>query len=176
LPQWSSSVDSLSRIILVSVALSGIQSAVAQALPDRIRSCAAQVDAGARLECYDALAVSIGTSGDKGGAVPPAVPATAETSAPPATETQFGITGSKLQRKKEAATPNRIEAVVSGVARRPRGELVITLDNGQVWAQLAPQEYFPLKIGDEVQIAKAALGSYFMTIPAKRGSKVTRLL
>jgi hypothetical protein len=160
----------------LSLALGGTQAAVAQTLPDRVRSCAAQSDAGARLECYDVLAASIGKSADQGSAVPPAGAATAETAAPPAAASQFGIAGGKLERKKESETPNQIEAVVTGVARRPRGELVVTLDNGQVWAQLAPQEYFPLKTGDAVHIAKAALGSYFMTVPAKRGSKVTRLL
>jgi hypothetical protein len=169
-------VVSLPRIVLVSLAIGGIPAAVAQTLPDRVRSCAAQSEAGARLECYDELAASIGKGGDQGSAVPPAEPATAETSAPPAAASQFGIAGGKLERKKAAETPNQIEALVSGVARRPRGELVITLDNGQVWAQLEPQAYFPLKTGDMVHIAKAALGSYFMTIPAKRGSKVTRLL
>jgi hypothetical protein len=95
---------------------------------------------------------------------------------PPSPDAQFGIAGGKLEQRKEAVVPKEIQAVVSGVARRPRGELVITLDNGQVWAQLAPQEYYPLKIGDTVHISKGALGSYSLTTPAKRGSKVTRLL
>jgi hypothetical protein len=100
----------------------------------------------------------------------------AAAASPPSPEAQFGISGGKLEQKKEAVAPKEIQAVVSGVARRPRGELVITLDNGQVWAQLAPQEYYPLKIGDTVHISKGALGSYSLTTPAKRGSKVTRLL
>ena len=98
------------------------------------------------------------------------------TASEPSPESQFGISGGRLEQKKEAVAPKEIQAVVSGVARRPRGELVITLDNGQVWAQLAPQEYYPLEIGDTVHISKGALGSYSLITPAKRGSKVTRLL
>jgi hypothetical protein len=191
-------VTSFARIACLSVSLSVslgcIQAVQAESLPDRVRDCAARTDSGARLSCYDQLAVSLGQDPDNGSAAPSAASASAAKSTAPAQsvasndtapdepaspatpDTQFGIPGSKLERKKEAATLKQIEAVVTGVAKRPRGELVVTLDNGQVWAQLQAQEYFPLKAGDTVHIAKAALGSYFMTIPAKRGSKVTRLL
>jgi hypothetical protein len=223
------------RAFFLAVAICCIQAAHAQSLPDRVRSCASQSDAAARLQCYDQLAASLDRS--SGGAAEPVTPAsvsriepsadTGHTSvgsapatasagtgyaatngapgtttthaasasapstpttaapgtafggaaeSPPSPESQFGIAGGKLQRKKEAATPKEIQAVVSGVARRPRGELVITLDNGQVWVQLEPQAYYPLEAGETVHISKGVLGSYLLTTPAKRGSKVTRIL
>ncbi len=154
-------MNNFSRALFVGVATCCAQAVSALSLSDQVRGCAAQADTGARLACYDQLAAGL----SKGAAA-----------SPPSPEALFGISGGKLEQKKEAVAPKEIQAVVSGVARRPRGELVITLDNGQVWAQLAPQEYFPLEIGDTVHISKGALGSYSMTTPAKRGSKVTRLL
>lgn len=159
-------MNNFSRALFVGAAACCAQAVSAQSLSDQVRGCAAQAETGARLACYDQLAASLG----KGAAVSGAAVS------PPSPDAQFGIAGGKLEQKKEGAVPKDIQALVSGVARRPRGELVITLDNGQVWAQLAPQEYYPLKIGDTVHISKGALGSYSLTTPAKRGSKVTRLL
>jgi hypothetical protein len=210
------------RALFLIVAICGVQAASAQSLPDRVRGCAAQSDAGARLQCYDQVAASLERSGASGagaagagasatggapvtagsaganaaamGAAGAGTPGTAgalsgagandaaaaspgtAASPPPSPEAQFGISGGRLERKKEAVTPKEIQAVVSGVARRPRGELVITLDNGQVWVQLEPQAYYPLEAGETVRISKGVLGSYLLTTPAKRGSKVTRIL
>ncbi|MGC1386532.1 MAG: hypothetical protein WA807_00840, partial [Steroidobacteraceae bacterium] len=64
---------------------------------------------------------------------------------------------------------------VAKLATRPRGELVVTLDNGQVWQQLTAVDYFPLKAGDTVEISSGALGSYVLSAPSKRSTKVTRI-
>jgi hypothetical protein len=59
--------------------------------------------------------------------------------------------------------------------RRSNGALVISLDNDQVWMQNQPTEYFPLKVGDAVEIRSAALGSFMMFAPSKRATRVTRI-
>jgi hypothetical protein len=170
-------VNKMAGALLVSVAVCCLQTASAQSLPDRIRHCAAESNGTTRLDCYDEIGASLnGIATPAPVPVPAPEPAAAAAASPATPESQFGIAGGKLEEKKESATPKEIRAVVSGVARRPRGELVITLDNGQVWAQLTPQEFFPLKAGDTVVISKGALGSYSLATPAKRGSKVTRLL
>lgn len=68
-----------------------------------------------------------------------------------------------------------MSSVVARISSRAHGELVVTLDNGQVWAQLEPG-YLSLKPGDAVEISIGALGSYVMWVPAsRRASKVTRI-
>lgn len=166
-------MSNVSRALFVGVSVCCMQAVSAQSLPDQVRGCAAEANSAARLACYDQLAAGLSGETTPAPATADIAPAAAS---PPSPEAQFGIAGGRLEQKKETVTPKEIQAVVSGVARRPRGELVITLDNGQVWAQLAPQEYYPLKAGDTVRISKGALGSYSLTTPAKRGSKVTRLL
>ena len=39
----------------------------------------------------------------------------------------------------QAPAPKRMTATVTAIDKRPRGELVVTLDNGQVWAQKSPE-------------------------------------
>jgi hypothetical protein len=58
--------------------------------------------------------------------------------------------------------------------RLSRSELVVTLDNGQVWAQKEVGAYFPLKAGDPVAILAGTLGS-FRLICGNRATAVTRV-
>jgi uncharacterized cupin superfamily protein len=68
----------------------------------------------------------------------------------------------------------RISATVTAIETRTRGELVVTLDNGQVWAQKDSGTYFPLKVGDAVTILAGTLGS-FRLISGNRATAVTRV-
>jgi hypothetical protein len=87
----------------------------------------------------------------------------------------FGVSEGPLAAKRQATSLKEITAVVTAVSSRGRGELVITLDNGQVWAQNEAVAYFPLSVGDTVKIHSAAIGSYTLATPAKRTTKVTRV-
>jgi hypothetical protein len=80
-----------------------------------------------------------------------------------------------LQAKQRAGKPQAMTAVVTKIAQRPRGELVMTLDNGQVWVQNEAAAYFPLKAGDKVEISVGMLDSYVLWAPFKRSTKVTRI-
>jgi hypothetical protein len=86
------------------------------------------------------------------------------------------VSNGPLQAKQQVSKPKSITALVAGVSSRARGELVVTLDNGQVWVQNQAVDYFPLKAGDKVEISVGALGSYVMWVPtSRRASKVTRV-
>jgi hypothetical protein len=74
----------------------------------------------------------------------------------------------------QAAAPKRMSATVTAIEKRPRGELVVTLDNGQVWAQKSAERYFPLEVGDPVAILAGSLGS-FRLICGSRATAVTRV-
>jgi hypothetical protein len=74
----------------------------------------------------------------------------------------------------QGPAPKRTTATVTAIDKRPRGELVVTLDNGQVWAQKSPDRYFPLKVGDPVAILAGSLGS-FRLIAGSRATPVTRV-
>ena len=77
---------------------------------------------------------------------------------------KFGFHGDPPQPKSapQRAVPaelNSITSVIESVAKRPLGQLSVTLENGQVWTQ-TEAEAVRLKAGDTVTIKKASLGSY----------------
>ena len=67
-----------------------------------------------------------------------------------------------------------LTAKVARVDEREDGAFVVTLDNGQVWAQVKPA-YVPIKAGDAVRIERGALGSVYLFTPARRSTQVKRL-
>lgn len=87
----------------------------------------------------------------------------------------FGTRGGPLDERHEARGLRQISAVVTRIGHRPYGQLVVALDNGQVWLQREPTDYFPLKAGDAVIIRRAALGSFLLFAPFKRSTRVTRI-
>jgi len=124
--------------------------------------------------------------------------ATAESAAPPAPDSgtqpaaaagsspheRFGYRGGALaredstrqqQEEEETAAKQPLIAKVTEVARRPRGELAITLDNGQTWVQ-KKADRFDVKYGDEVRIEPGRLGAYMMyRAGSNRPTRVTRI-
>jgi hypothetical protein len=137
-------------------------------LSKRIAACTQERDDARRLACFDRAAVP----------QTPAQNAGPETAAAPQT---FGVKGSELARSQDDdadpqqnAPPKRLTAKITGLDQRPRGELVFTLDNGQVWAQKEKGSYLPIKVGDSVTILSGTLGSFHLVV-ANRATAVTRV-
>ena len=167
--------------------------------------CVAIDDASARLACYDQVfgrpatadvepavvtgsaagagaaaaagtATATSTTAGAGSAVPPAG---ASSDATRAVE-EFGLTDvAKRKRDPEKAKetmPESISSSVAGVSFQPTGEVVVALDNGQVWEQAEiVTTRARLKAGDVVTIRKAALGSYTMLTPSRMVIRVRRV-
>jgi hypothetical protein len=150
--------------VLLLAAIAGPALAADDDLAQRIAACTREQDDARRLACFDRAAAP------KAAAASPKVNAT---------ET-FGVHGSELARSRDAGKPEsegppkRIDAKVTAIEKRARGELVVTLDNGQVWAQKEVGSYFPLKVGDPVAILAGTLGS-FRLIAGNRATAVTRV-
>jgi hypothetical protein len=88
-------------------------------------------------------------------------------------EEKFGLRGD-LKREKLGEL-SELVATATGIAAKPRGELVITLDNGQVWTEIAPGSTIRVKVGDQVKIEAGTLGSFILIAPNGRSSKVSRI-
>jgi hypothetical protein len=141
-------------------------------LSKRIAACTREQDDARRLACFDRAAA-------------PAAAADKAVTAKPAAERAdpaqaFGVHGSELARNREAddpkqdTTPQRLIAKIAGIEKRARGELVFTLDNGQVWAQKEVGAYFPIDVGDPVTILAGTLGSHRLIV-GSRATAVTRV-
>jgi hypothetical protein len=147
--------------------------------------CARVTDDDARLACYDGIFRPGGepqqaAPRDSSGAVIPA--AVAAGAAAPAVvsnpEEDFGLTEAAKQARKPdapAAPPESISRKVSSVTRRPTGEFVVTLDDGQVWSQIESYPAVRLSAGETVTIKKASLGSYLLVTSTDVGTRVKRI-
>ena len=141
--------------------------AFATPLPEQVLTCAAETDSARRLSCYDRLAVELKKLGTASAPAPPGTRSEAEA--------EFGLQEGPLARKRQHLQPKQITAVVSRVQHRADGELVVSLDNGQVWRQIESVAYFPLEVGDKIQINAGAFASYILSAPSKRATRVTRI-
>lgn len=163
------------------------QTKAQDALAAQLQRCAALSDATARLACYDALAASGPAAASNSRVIPaspvlpapppvsPASPSVAGSAPPSTSVADFGVRNGPLQAKRDPVHEKRMLAVVSRVGTRAGGELVVTLDNGQVWVQNQPGDY-PVKPGDSIEIDVGAVGSYVLWSPAhRRATKVTRV-
>ena len=143
---------------------------------DRLSVCSSVIDNSARLACYDREMAQIGRDSVAASA-PPAANSGAK--AAESAEDGFGVKGSEMARRVDSERQDAnsalksITAKVTTISRRPRGELEMTFDNGQVWVQKESQSYFPVKVGDEATITAGALGSFRLVVSG-RSTPVTR--
>jgi hypothetical protein len=92
----------------------------------------------------------------------PVAAATAQTA-----EQQFGLSQQQARatapKPVENKGPEKIQSAATEIKRKPLGELVISLENGQVWEQTEVDSTVHIKSGDAVTVSKAAFGSFMMT-------------
>ena len=109
-----------------------------------------------------------------------------ETVAETATESQVGPETSALDEfgmnaavaAQSPARPDElteISATVTDVRKRGYGELVVTLENGQVWTEKEKESGFRIKEGDTVTIRQGRFGGYRMVGRSNRSSQVVRV-
>jgi hypothetical protein len=136
--------------------------------------CAAIAVDAERLACYD-------RAFGRPNATVPAATATVATAtaaaAPAATPADpvkdFGLTPAQQKaldpQRVEDTGPTSVRATIAEVQTQRDGQFVLTLDNGQVWAQNDPAERAYPKPGEVVEIRKAAFGS-FLLVRGERGA------
>jgi hypothetical protein len=114
------------------------------------------------------------TMGSPAAAPPPTAAAEQPSEAgTPSPEDRFGLRVDTKQQKADELT--ELSATATAISAKLRGELVITLDNGQVWGEIAPGSKIKVKPGDAVKIEAGTLGSFILIAPNGRSSKVTRI-
>lgn len=163
------------RVYVVLFAIAAIVPGVA-AGSDDTKGCADIADDARRLECYD-LAASDEPAEEAPEPAPASVPATlveateAEGASPDARES-FGL---KEERKPGEQEPDQISARIAEIEMRRNGERLFTLDNGQVWAEDAPERSLRLDVGDTVTIKAGLFGSHRLFGSGNRSSRVDRV-
>ena len=166
---------------IAGVASSGV---AANELQNAIEDCRRVTTAIARLDCYDAIALTeTAASSDSAQAESPANPEAdvpAGESAPAAAGVASAATAAVAATADERANEEEefgleldvkdaLQSVTSEVTAEranAKGGLVLTLANGQVWQQMDGQKLF-LDVGDTVTIERGALSAFYLTRDGK---------
>lgn len=148
------------------LALAGMEAAASGggSLLEGLTACRAVAGDAERLRCFDALSRDV--SAQQPGSERDRAAAPAE---------EFG--GEMLRRSAAAAPANgveQIEAVLAAVERRPRGEHLFRLSNGQLWTETEAGR-FRYRRGEAVTIARTPLGGYMLSTTQGRATRVRRL-
>lgn len=160
----------LAAIAIGPLAVAHLAVASAQDLPQNVKACAAELDDARRLACYDREVSKLGT---RAADQQPSMETTTLSA-----EERFGMTDEMERKKQNGAQSPKLEhltATVTKISHRRQGEFVMTLDNGQVWAQKHADSAFAVRVGDRVTIKTAAMGSYLLAPPSGRATRVTRV-
>jgi hypothetical protein len=176
----------VSAVGLLSLASSA---AFAQDLPPAVVACAIERQDNARLACFDREVARViqraaGVAPTQVAPPPAAPPAPAVATTPPPNVTpkddDFGVAGELARKRKseqEKAAPSTAElrAAVTKITKKPYGELVLELDNGQVWEQPERKLSFAIKEGENIRITQGAMGSYFLVADSGATTKIRRI-
>lgn len=140
-----------------------------------LEACRAEPDDARRLACYDR---AMDRPSEIAASTPVDKPAPAETK-DLTPEERFGRSGAMAREEidrqtEESRELGELTAKVTEIWTRSDGLMVLTLDNGQTWSMNRPDPFFRIKTGDPVKIQPAALGSFLLSGPSKRSTRVTR--
>jgi hypothetical protein len=192
----------MNRVLKVSWVLVGVSilgsATAADALPPSLRACMKEADATRRLACFDRESATLaGESAPvaKQAAPAPAASASAASATPAAAAATVGAAAATTQsatdrfgykgniareeldkQKAEEEASGALTSKVTAIATQPNGGLVVTLENGQVWQQKTADRGMHIKVGDQVTIKHALMGSFLLTSDTVKGSmRVSRV-
>ena len=126
-------------------------------LDDALRRCARESDPAQRLACFDAIVSGLSqVEADR-----------------------FGMT-SDIERKRDPVAVRQakdevLRGKISELRQAPQGELIFTLDNGQVWVQAEASPNLQFAVGEDVHIEHGTMSSLWLVADKHRKVRVTRL-
>ena len=178
---------SLHITLAIAAALGMSTAAGAEDVGAAVRACRTEADDARRLACYDLAAGRAQTLEPAAAPPPPSQPAasapaaaaSAAASASPA-EDDFGrerqLAYEEDQKRAEATRAvGELQSSIVGIEKRMDGLLTFTLENGQVWRQVRPDSRFSISDGDAIRIQPGSLGSFILSGPTKKSTRVTRV-
>jgi hypothetical protein len=175
--------------MLAAVFVAGyVATAAAQTgFTDKMKSCANLADDRARLACYDAAVAGIDAEAAKAAterkrqaevraqelaAREEADRKAAAAKAEQAKVNAFGAEALPADLKPDSKTESidELEGAVSEVFYSPLKEIIVVLENGQMWRQSDTTRVGTVKKGDKVLIKKRTLSGYRMTFVRQKRS------
>jgi hypothetical protein len=182
--------NALALVALASCVTALCRAASPSPVPENLLACRKLQDESERVRCYDAQIdklTGLAANTPAPAQAAPNAPVAAKASAPSAAAASKQSATAKfgeetLPPTSRPTTPQEEMALLSSITamRAVAPQMyVISLANGQVWRQeQASQIALFFRVGDDVRIAKGALGSYHMSTDktgAKNWVRVTRI-
>ncbi|MBU2978687.1 hypothetical protein [Alteromonas sp. C1M14] len=154
-------------------------SAQAETVSDALQECSNEPNDLKRLMCFDALTESMNIYANADQSVAeaaserpkpmpvqaPQAPEVAATVSTPAPAPQTAVAddfGLEAKRQAEENLPKVLSAMVTEVTSSPRGDAIITLDNGMVWRENDKSSRLKVSKGDSITIERGVLGSFYL--------------
>jgi hypothetical protein len=135
--------------------------------------CRKIADSAARLACFDAAAAAFDQAEAKGDIV-----VVDREQARKVRRQAFGFTLPSLSLFERGEKPEEIDTAQGKVAafrQNGAGKWVIRLEDGATWVQVDTNDLgMEPKIGEDVKIRRAALGSYILSLPHQRSFRAHR--
>ena len=145
---------------------------------EELLQCRDQENDQQRLACFDRQSARLAPSSESVKSTPRALVPSPSLDTP---EQRFGFRGEvareKIDRERLAEpTLEKLEAKVTALRFGPAGYWVVTLDNGQEWAQLETGARLRIRVGEAVTIVPMVLGSFSLYTETGRSTRVRRRL
>lgn len=135
---------------------------------------AADEAASAEAAAEETVAVATASAATAAEAISPEV-SEAEAAA---AEAQFGMNyelEKTIPDDQKAFELRELSAVAIEVSKRPGGEHIVTIENGQKWVEKYAVYGFRVEVGDTVLLKKGSFGGYKMVGRGRRSSQVRRV-
>ena len=177
--------------ILIIVASMTYAAVTAAGQDSELERCARLASDAERLACFDALTKArpepatapAAATPDPAPAPAPAVESAAPAAeAPPAPQAEPAGAAAQATPQQNASVteprerPQEYSATVVALRERPYGQMVVTLDNGEVWSELSASRSFLVEVGDTITMKSGRFTkSYRLVAPGGRGHKMTLL-
>jgi hypothetical protein len=163
-------------VCAAAICVASLSAGAASQPLDAVLACRHVQDTTSRLACFDRETAKLQTSSESREPAPVIIAAPP----PPNAQQQFGLSEGTLAARELAVgarpTPaSKITAHLAQVGGSADGRLVFTLDNDQVWKQIAGQGELLAKQGDAVTISRGWLNSYNLLLENGRSCKVQRV-
>lgn len=147
-PPWS---------LLLLLAASLPATAGAGSLEEALRRCASNSEPVQRLSCFDAVVSTL----------------------PRFEADRFGLTADIEQQRDPRAVHEAKDETLSGkisaLGQTPRGKVIFTLDNQQVWVEAEANSHVQFAVGEEVRIEHSAMSALWLVADHHRRVRVKRL-
>lgn len=155
------------------------QAALAQT-PKPILDCAAILNDGERLACYDSAVKSLSSearaTAERREAQAARLAAAAAATAAAHKSDSFGREGMKVFGKTEESRLDQIDAKLTELLKDSSGRLVFVLENGQIWRQAAAYPLPAAKPGAGIRVKRGAMGAYYLNVEgSNRAVQVLRM-